>query len=185
MMRKIRKQFRIGENEKEIIKYIGLGVLVVASFALPNLPIAIRSIEKMRGNKGLQKLIKNLKNKNIIYLGGEKIKLTKQGKKLLKEIYLSEIEIIKTKKWDGIWRLVSYDIPEKYKKSRNLFRLILERNNFYKIQESLWVNPYECKEEIAVLANDISITPYIIVLSTDHLPNQKEMEKYFGLTDCS
>lgn len=176
-------RFKLGDNEKEIIKMIGLGLFVIASIALPNLPIALQPIFKMRGSKGFQKLIKKLKNKNIIYLGGEKIKLTKKGRELLKEIYLSEIKIVKPKKWDGVWRLVSYDIPEIYKKSRDLFRSVLERNNFYQIQESLWINPYECKEQIAILAKDINISPYVIVLITNHLPNQEEMEEHFNLTD--
>lgn len=184
--RKLSKRIRrlkLGENEKEIIKMIGLGLFVVASFALPNLPMALRPIMKMRGSKGFQKLLKHLRDKDVIDLGGERIKLTAKGQELLKKIYLSEIKIVKPEEWDGIWRLVSYDIPEKYRKSRDLFRSVLERNHFFQIQESLWVNPYECKEEIAVLAKDIDLTPYVIILVTDHLPNQKGMEEHFGLND--
>lgn len=173
----------IGENEKEIIKSIGLGLLVVASFALPNLPMAIRPIMKMRGNKGFQDLLDRLKNKNIISLGGEEIKLTKKGKKLLEQIYISKITIPKPEEWDGNWHLVAYDIPEIYKKSRNLFREALESNNFYQIQKSLWVHPYECKEEIAAIANNINILPYVIVMTTEKLPNEKEMIAHFGLDD--
>src|SRR3990167_2508641 len=123
----------IGKNEKIIIRCVGMGLFVVASFAFPNLPIALQPIFKMRGNKGLQKLLKNLEKKRYITLGGEKIKLTNQGRKLLKEIYFSEITIPKPKKWDGNWRLVAYDIPEIYKKSRDYLREILERNDFCQI----------------------------------------------------
>lgn len=180
---KTRKKYRLGDNEKEIIKMIGIGIFVAASIVIPNLPVAVQPILKMRGNKGFQKLLKHLKYKNIIVLGGEEIKLTKHGRELLKEIYLSEIKIKKPKQWDGIWRLVSYDIPEIYKKSRNLFRSVLEQNGFIKIQESLWVNPYECKQEIAILAKTINISPYVIFLQTDSLPNQKDMEDHFNLND--
>lgn len=172
---------KIGEREKEVIKLIGLGTLVVASLALPNLPVAIRSIEKIRGNKGLQKFMENLKNKNIIYLGDEKIRLTKKGKKLLQNIQISEIQIKKTKEWDGIWWLVSYDVPKSHNKSRDDFRFYLKRLNFRQIQASLWVFPYECKEEIAIIAKYLSINPFIIVMATDSLPNQEEMEEYYNL----
>jgi CRISPR/Cas system-associated endoribonuclease Cas2 len=182
-MKKKKIHFRLGDNEKEIIKMVGIGLFVVASFAFPNLPIALQPIFKMRGNKGFQKLIKQLKAKNIIYLGDEKIRLTRKGKKLLSEIFISELKIVKPKKWDGIWRLVAYDIPEKYKKSRDQFRFVLEQNGFQIIQKSLWVNPYECKEEIAVLAKTMNLTKYVIFLSTDKLPNQEEMEQHFNLTD--
>lgn len=177
------RRFKLGENEKEIIKVIGLGLLVVASLALPNLPLAINSIQKVRGNKGLRKLLKQLKKKNVIYLGGEKIKLTAKGRKLLDEIYLSEFKIVKSEKWDKKWRLVSYDIPEIYKKSRNLFRKVLENNDFYQVHKSLWVSPYDCKEEIAVFAKNLGLSKYVIVMTTDKLPNQKEMIEYFGLKE--
>ena len=175
------KRVKIGENEKIIIRLIGAGVLVAASLALPNLPMALKPILKMRGNKGLQKMIHKLKNKNIINLGSERIKLTSKGKQLLNEIYISEIKITQQEEWDHVWRLVAYDIPEKYKKLRDMFRKVLERNNFYPIQESLWINPYECKEEIAVLAKKINVYPYVIFLTTDHLPNQQDMVDHFHL----
>jgi len=179
----MKRKFRLGENEKQIILCVGLGLFIVASFVLPNLPIALQPILKMRGHKGFQKLLKKLKNKNIIELGGEKIKLTKKGKEFLKEIQIGKINIKPQKEWDGIWRLVSYDIPEIYKKSRDLFRKILESNGFYQIQESLWTHPYDCKEEIAILAKNINITQYVIVMMTDKLPNQKEMKEHFGLNE--
>lgn len=176
-----RKKPIIGENEKEIIKCIGLGLFVVSSIAFPNLPIALQPIFKMRGNKGLQKLLKNLEKKRYINLGGEKIKLTNKGKNLLNNIYISEITISKPKEWDGNWHLVAYDIPEIYKKSRNQLRELLEKNDFFQIQKSLWVHPYECKEEIAVICKYLNILPYVVVMNTEKLPNEKEMVVHFGL----
>lgn len=178
-MKKI--SFRIGENEKKVLKYIGLGLLIYVGLGSPKMPQALLSIIKKRGQKGLRKLLKNLEKKRYINLGGEKIKLTKKGKTLLQEIAVSEIKFSKPDKWDGLWRLVSYDIPEVSKKFRDLFRNILERNGFCKIQESLWVFPYECKEEIAILAKQLNLSPYVVVMTTDHLPNQKEMVDHFGL----
>ena len=171
----------IGENEKEIIKCVGLGLVAGASIALPNLPMAIQPILKMRGNKGFQRLLHKLKNKNIIHLGGEKIMLTSRGKKLLNEIYISEISIPKPVKWDGNWHLVAYDIPEIYKKSRGILREILVRNDFYQIQKSLWVHPYECTEEIAVICKNINVLPYVVTMTTAKLPNEEEMIAHFNL----
>ncbi|KKQ18047.1 MAG: hypothetical protein US31_C0011G0029 [Berkelbacteria bacterium GW2011_GWA1_36_9] len=176
-----RKKPIIGENEKEIIKCVGLGLFVVASIVLPNLPMALQPIFKMRGNKGLQKLLKNLEKKRYINLGSEKIKLTSKGKELLQKIYISEITISKPKEWDGNWHLIAYDIPEIYRNYRDDFREFLERNNFYQTQKSLWVYPYECKEEIAVICKNLNILPYVIVMTTEKLPNEEKMVAHFGL----
>jgi hypothetical protein len=177
----------IGENEKEVIKQIAVGLattgFIASSLVIPNLPVALQPILKMRGNKGLQKLIKKLKNKNIIDLGGEKIKLTTHGQKILREIKISEITINEPESWDGNWHLVAYDIPEKYKKLRQWFRELLEKNGFYQIQKSLWVHPFECKEEIAIICKELNILPYVVIMKTDKLPNEEKMIDRFGLRD--
>lgn len=178
-----KKGIRIGENEKMVLKTIGIGVFVVASLAIPNLPLALQPIIKARGNKGLQKLLKNLERKRFIYLGGEKIKLTTKGRKMLREIQVSDVQIEPMEKWDGIWHLVAYDIPEIYRESRNILREVLERNNFYQIQKSLWACPYNCEEEIAILLKNLNLSEFVVFLTTDKLSNQKEMMGYFNLRD--
>ncbi|OGD57401.1 hypothetical protein A2V71_00145 [Candidatus Berkelbacteria bacterium RBG_13_40_8] len=181
---KPKKRFiKIGETEKKIIKAIGAGIFITAAITIPNLPIALKPIFKLRGNKALQKLLKNLERKRFIDLGGEKIKLTSKGRKMLRQMEVSKLNIKKPKEWDGIWHLVSYDIPEKYKKSRDFFRYILESNGFFQIQESLWVHSYPCEEEIAVVSRQLSLRSNVIVMKTEKLPKEKEMQSHFGLAD--
>jgi len=179
------KRFKLGETEKEIIKAVGVGamVLVALSSPSPKLPKALLGILKERGPRYFSKLLKKMENKNVIYLGGEKVRLTKKGKELLKLINLQNMEIIKPKNWDGVWRLVSYDIPDISKKKRDWFRQTLESLGFQKIQESLWVHPYECKEEIAIIAQNLGVADSVIFMTTNHLPNQEKMMRKFGLRD--
>lgn len=174
-------RFRIGIDEEKIIQAAATGIVIVAAITSPNLPKILMPILKKRGKKGFYDLLKKLKEKRVINLSGEEIKLTNKGKKLLKEIYLLNFKIEKTDKWDGWWRLVSYDVPELYKKSRNIFRRVLEQNGFHQIHKSLWVSPYDCKEEIAIFCKNLNMTNDVIVMTTDHLPNQEEMIEHFNL----
>lgn len=160
---------------------IGAGALLLVSLALPNLPVALQPILKMRGNKGFSRLLQNLRNKGVIELGGEKVKLTTKGMKLYQGIKLEQIIIKRPKEWDGLWRLISYDIPDAEKKKRDTFRQILIRLGFLKIQESLWVFPFECKKEIAIIAKDIGVPEHVIVMITDKLPNEDDWESRFIL----
>lgn len=171
----------MGENEKEIIKMVGLGVLVLSSFVLPGLPIALKPFIKKQGKKRFQRTLKNLDEKGVIYLHGDRIKLSKKGQKLLKEIQIKEIEISLPAKWDSIWRLVSYDIPDSFKKERDWFGWTLKRLGFKRIQESLWAYPYECKEEIAVIAQNLRISPFVIIMATNHLPQEQKLIKLFNI----
>lgn len=120
-------------------------------------------------------------DKNIIYLGNEKIKLTKRGRELLQEISLSKINIEMKDEWDEIWHLVSYDIPKTHNKERDILRDFLKRNDFYQIQASLWALPFECKEEVAVVSKHLRILDFVILMTTNHLPDQAKMEEYYNL----
>jgi len=177
----LKRRFKIGDNEKEILKMIGLGTLVLASLALPNLPIALKPLIDRRGEGSITKLLKKLSQKKIINLGGEEVKLTSRGRKLLKEIQIQEIEIPRPEKWDGVWHLVSYDIPNEFNKKRDVFRDTLKRWEFYQIQKSLWAYPFECKEEIAVLADYLNVEDYVILMNTDYLPSEEYIESIFDL----
>lgn len=182
-IKKKRRKIKLGDNQKEIIKCVGVGLFVIASIALPTLPMALQPILKMRGKEKFQRLLKELEKKRFIEFHGEKIKLTAKGRKMLDEIQVSELNIQEPKEWDGFWHLVSYDIPEKYKKSRDFFRRILENNGFLRIQESLWVHPFPCEEEIAITIKKIDLFPYVITMKTEKLPNEKKIQRLFQLDD--
>ena len=180
-MKRGKRRIILGENEKKIILAVGAGVLVLGAMVFPTLPMVLQPIIRMRGRKGFLKLLKRLQDKGVIYLGGEKIKLTRKGLELQTQFKIEELILTKPDKWDGIWRLISYDIPDKYKKTRDGFRWTLIRLGFRKVQESLWVYPYDCKEEIAVIAKNLGIAPYVMVMITDSLPREEEWETEFDL----
>ena len=175
------KRIRIGEREKEILELIGSGVVVLSTLVLPGLPLALKPFLKKRGKKEFRKTLQRLDEKGIIYLSGEKIILTKRGKQILKEIEIQDLSIQKQAKWDKIWHLVSYDIPEHLKKERDWFRWNLEKLGFLQIHKSLWVLPYNCKEEIAVISQHLKISPYVVYMNTDSLPRENAWIKKFDL----
>jgi len=177
-MKKKRKLY-LGKKEKEILRLVGTGLLVSASLVAPNLPMAFK---KGKSKQNYRRSFQNVYDKNLIYLSGEKVHLSAKGQKLMEQILSEEIEI-KKHEWDGIWRIISYDIPEDQKKERNYFRRKLTSLGFLELQKSMMVIPYECKEEIAVIAQNLRISPYVMHLVTDNLPRQAEMVKKFTLEE--
>ena len=49
---------------------------------------------------------------------------------------------------DGEWRIVIFDIPEKFKKAREALRMKLKELGFLELQKSVFIFPYECEDEI-------------------------------------
>jgi len=76
------------------------------------------------------------------------ITLTKEGKKKVGKYSIDDLKIEKPKKWDGKWRIVIFDIPDITRLTREALRGKLIEFGFYKLQQSIWVFPYECTKEI-------------------------------------
>lgn len=171
---------RISERQKEVLKTIGLCIVLASALVAPNI---IQLLKPLNSKKRYQykKIIKKLSDNKIIYLFGEKIELTKKGQELLKKIQIEEITIKHPDKWDGVWHLVCYDIPEDKKPERDYFRKKISDLGFKVIQDSLWVFAYNCKEEIAVISQSLGISPFVAYLNTNYLPQQNRLINYFKL----
>lgn len=173
---------RLTERQIEVLKTIGICAVLVGAIMAPNI---IKLLKPLTYRKRYQykKIIKKLADEKVIYLFGEKIALTKKGQELVRKIQIDEITIEHPDKWDSVWHLVSYDIPEDKKSERDFFRKKIMDLGFKVIQDSLWVFPYNCKEEIAVISQSLGISPYVAYLKTNNLPQQDKLIKYFGLNN--
>jgi phenylacetic acid degradation operon negative regulatory protein len=57
-----------------------------------------------------------------------------------------------SRKWNGIWYLMMYDIPEVDRKYRNVLRIFLRRMRMGCLQKSVWVTPRDIRPEFDDLA---------------------------------
>ncbi|MDD5585191.1 MAG: PaaX family transcriptional regulator C-terminal domain-containing protein [Candidatus Omnitrophica bacterium] len=88
-----------------------------------------------------------------------------QLKRSQPDMLLNEIEKLKrtnsTCKWDGVWRLLVYDIPEKERNKRDALRNYLKQFGFGKIQGSCWVSPYDLSAQLHEFCERERILRYI------------------------
>ncbi|MBU4299094.1 hypothetical protein KJ636_03570, partial [Patescibacteria group bacterium] len=66
--------------------------------------------------------------------------LTEKGKMKALTYHFQEMKI-KKENWDGKWRIVVFDIPEKLRWGRDALRDKLKELNFYEFQKSVFVFP--------------------------------------------
>lgn len=182
MSKNKRKEF-IGKREMQILDAIAKVGLFTASIAAPNLiklyPFLFPK-QTAREKSYFSEKIEEFSRDDIIFLGGEKIELTAKGRKLLKLNQELLIDLT-PEKWDGIWRVIAYDIPKKYSKERNYFQRKLSQSGFARLQKSVWIIPFECKENIAVFAQNVGISPYVLYLTTEEVPENEKYLIRFGL----
>lgn len=109
------------------------------------------------------------------------VELTEKGARKVKEMQLDDLAIPKQKSWDEIWRIVIFDIPNKKRKARDALREKLKKMNFYQLQESVWVSPYPCNQQIEFLVELFKIYPYVNMLEAQKVKNDALLKKHFKL----
>ena len=117
-----------------------------------------------------------LKKERMLEYVGERdgkmtYRLTKNGSIKLKHFLLETLEIKTSIKWDGGWRVVVFDIPEKLRKARRAIQAKLAELGFYPMQKSVWVHPFSCEEEVEFLKDFFRIKPFVDILLVKEMPN--------------
>lgn len=106
--------------------------------------------------------------------------LTDKGKEKTLTYHFQKMQIQKCA-WDGKWRLVLFDIPEKLKNGRNALREKLKRLGFYELQKSVWIFPYACKDEIDFLIEFFGLRRFVRFCTVDFIDNDIHLRKFFHL----
>lgn len=145
-----------------------------------------KEIIKKLSERKIAKALERLKRNKLIILGEEngnfKVGLTEKGKRVVKEIQLDNMKPEKPAVWDKQWRIVIFDIPDKYKRrARDALREKLKEMKFYPLQKSVWVCPYPCEKEIQFLCEFFEITPYVNIILAYNIYNDIKLRKYFKL----
>lgn len=124
-----------------------------------------------------EKLISEKHNRN----GTTTLVLTKKGKRFALTYNLEEMKIKKPSKWDGKWRIVIFDIPEHLKKVRDSLRMHLHDLDFYELQKSVFINPFECENEIEYIVEFFKIRKHVRFIVADSIDNELYLRQLFGL----
>lgn len=127
-----------------------------------------RSIEKALIRAERKNWLKRIVNQDEVYLA-----LTPLGKKQL-DGYLNKLVIKKKNKpWDGKFRIVLFDIPEKNRPIRDELRNRLKEFGFVGWQQSVWATKQDVTKELREFIRRNKLQEYILVIETTDLANPK------------
>ena len=108
--------------------------------------------------------------------------LTEKGKNIALKYNPDRMFIKKPPRWDGKWRFVIFDIPEKKKAARQALRDRLRAFGFYQLQRSVWVYPYECKNEIDFIMELFEIRNHVHYFISESWLQDAALKLHFKLT---
>ncbi len=171
---KSRQKSRRAHLKKLILESVKIaGVVSIALLA----PGVIGAMEKLgilasrRQGEYIRVAREKLLKEGLIVTDGKQLRLSKSGDAVLMRYKLMDYTLKKPRRWDEKWRMLIFDIPEKRKKIRNKVRLILKKMGFKRLQNSVWVIPYDCEDVIALLKVELGVDKelrYVIAESIDH-----------------
>lgn len=189
---------RYGKITLDILTVLAsLGVLTVVATTSPYFLINIakwlirnqKYVSKYKDvdAKKISRSLSGLNKNKIIILKrvGDKfiVKLTEEGKRVVKEMKFENMKIEKLKVWDKKWRIVIFDIPEnKSKYVRDMMRQKLQKNGFCLLQKSVWVYPYPCEKEIQLICEVLEINTHVNIITAEKIYNDEYLKKYFRVS---
>ncbi|MDO8565329.1 MAG: hypothetical protein Q7R67_01795 [bacterium] len=148
---------------------------VLNSLLKLDIPSSVRKSEVVRSTAS------RLTKKGLIKFENKHYSLTEVGEEILEHWRRADFSIKKPRKWDNKWRIVIFDIPERKRTVRDEIRQIFIEAGFVKLQNSVWVYPYDCEDIIGLLKTDYGVGRNVLYIIADQIENDKYLRDEFGL----
>lgn len=167
-----------------------LSLMVAAPNTVQLLKYIDPYIGRRNAHKRMSQAIGRLISKKYLVRTGRgvhaRLALTAKGERYAESLLNSyTAALAQPKKWDGRWRVVIFDIWESRRSVRDRLRFLLRRIGFVKIQNSVWVYPYDCEEVIVLIRAELKTGKSVSYLIADALEGDSELRKIFGLREES
>lgn len=185
--RENKKEIRATKIQTVVLRTVATAGVLGVTLLLPNVlsMLKVFSLDKKLKNN-LRRSINNsrgrLIKKGLLKFSEEGfLVLTSLGEKALRRVELLDYRLEKPKKWDGKWRMLIFDIKETKKGLRDRIRQSLISIGFVKLQNSVWVYPYDCEDFITLLKADLAMGKEVLYIIADKIENEKVLLKTFEL----
>jgi len=198
----------MGRNKKKRLNYGELTDLVLEAIAkglieglrgYPSgfrLPVAIGyliqyilEVKKTRIKKDkIKNKIEDLEKRDILTIEEKEnqvyIHLKEKGEKKIVKYSLKLLIDFKKKekKWNGRWFLVFFDVPEAQRLKRDYLRKLLKEIGFYQYQKSVYLFPYECGQEVALIKKMVEGAKYMKYIIAEKIEDEAIAKRFFKLS---
>lgn len=179
---------------KFLLAFLGMGAIVFGGALVPGVLKALGSYDSSwgdigkdeRARKRINNALGNLKRQKFIKITKEKngsfqVKLTDSGKQRLLKLSMENIVLPNPAVWDGKWRIVIFDIPNELNAAREALREKIKGLGFKQLQRSVWVYPYECKDEILFVAEFFGVEKYVEIIVAEKVLHEKVLRDAFKM----
>jgi len=179
-----KRRVKRGEIQKLVLESVKLAGILSIGLVAPNVIGAMAKlglIQNKRQSEIVSSSSSKLVKKGLLKFNDKYYELTQEGERKLRQWELQDYQFKRPQKWDKKWRVIIFDIPEKKKKVRDQIRDIFISAGFLRLQDSVWVYPYDCEDIIGLLKTDFGVGRDILYMIVDEIENDKHLRRDFGL----
>lgn len=133
-------------------------------------------IKRSMGNIERKGFIKRVSSKE-----GDRFSLTPTGKRRAQQYQLRDLKIAPQRKWDGLWRIIMFDVPEEKRPIRKAISRTIKRIGCVQYQKSVFITPYPCEQEVDFLGEALDARKYICVIVAQKIEHETRAKKFFCL----
>lgn len=128
--------------------------------------------------------LNRLRGQGLVVKNSNTFRLTKQGEKEAFFAYLDAQRLMykpQKRKWDGQWRMIIFDVPEKKRKYRDYLRKMLKTVGFKELQKSTWVTPHKIPKFLEELLWEERMKHFTRFITIKEIDYDKDLRKIFGI----
>ena len=182
----LEKKVKKANIQKIILESVKLAGLIGIATVAPNVLGAMKKmgfITHPRQIESIKRSRDNLIERGLLENKNGQLKITNGGKRyLFKCLSLGDNKKLNAhKKWDKKWRVLIFDIPETRRFDGDNIRHSLVSIGFMRLQDSVWVYPYNCEDLISLLKADTETGEDVLYMIVEAIENDEPIKKYFGL----
>lgn len=188
-MGRLESEFRLerrkGYVRDALLLTLGIsGVILFPAAALATFQIiGIASRNKNKYNYQIKTVASRLANRGLVRFKNKGfIELTEAGQREFRR--LEQEMMLRSRaqqRWDKRWRMIIFDIPERYRNVRDKLRATLQSYGFRQLQASVWIFPYDCEEVVTLLKADLGVSGSVLYTIVEKLENDSHLKQEFGL----
>lgn len=186
---KAKKIRRLRTFQQGLLTAAALGGVVLIAAMAPNAAQLLRYMpgykKGARFNYQSKTALGRLAAKGLISFeeqdGKRYARVTEAGEQLLALESLREKGKQRPKRWDGRWRVVLFDIPERRRGIRNRLRHFMQEYGFVRLQDSAWIYPHDCEDIIALAKANLRIGASVLYMIVEKLERDTNLREHFKL----
>jgi len=181
------KRFRVHKDSVALRILKGVAITGMVAFAATSPYFGVNLLKALARRK-FKKSITYLKSRGYVRIlsefpDGMRVEITREGKRIVKQVDIAELVLPTPKTWDKKWRVIIFDVPNWKSKNRAAFREKIKELGFRLVQKSVWVYPHECREQIMILRKFYDIEKYVTYLEATHSEDEDAWLQNFHMED--